>query len=120
MTMDKEGILSICELGNIAAPGAMPVEALQVMKQAYYTKRTVGYNRIYAAMGAGQRVDMVVRCHNTLPPDYGKQLYAVFEDGTQFRVSAIQEIVERDAVDLTLTRLEDLYDVIAGDASACW
>ncbi len=111
--MDREGILQICILDNVAAAGFMPVEKLVAVASAYYRKRTVGYNRLYAAMGANQEISMLVRCFNTEVPSYTQQLYVVFpDDSTQFRVSAIQEIVEEGAIDLTLTRLEENYDCL--------
>lgn len=109
--IDIEGILTICTYANTAPSGAMPVEKLVPICTAYYRKRTVGYNRMYAAMGASQQIDMLVRVTYTEPPAYGEQWYVVFEDGSQFRVSAVQEIVEEGCIDLTLVRLEALYDV---------
>lgn len=112
--MDREGLLNICTLENIAAPGFMPVEKLHTVATAYYRKRTVGYNRLYAAMGANQEISLLVRCFNTEVPTYTQQLYVVFPNESsdnQFMVSAIQEIVEDGAVDLTLTRMEEYYDL---------
>ena len=127
--MDREGILFICKLENAAAAGFMPVQKLVPLVDAYYRKRTVGYNRLYAAMGANKEISLLVRCFNTEVPDYNEQLYAVFltsKEGEpmkleQFRVSAIQEIVEDGAIDLTLSKMEELFDVTleggGGDAS---
>lgn len=112
--MDKEGILTICKVDNTASAGAMPVEKLVPLQTAYYRKRTVGYNRLYAAMGANQEISLLVRCFNTEVPTYTQQLYVVFpneDTDNQFMVSAIQEIIEEGAIDLTLTRLEEYYDL---------
>ena len=112
--MDKEGILSICKVENTAEPGYMPTEKLVVLRSVYYRKRTVGYNRMYAALGANQEISMVVRCFNTDVPSYTEQLYVVFpneETDNQFIVTGIQEIVDEDAIDLTLGRLEEYYDL---------
>lgn len=107
--MDREGIVKICKLENISEPGRMPVEKLVEISTAYYRKRTVGYNRVYAALGANQAIDMLVRCFNVEVPRY-PEIYAVFGD-EQYRVSMMQEIVEEGAIDFTLVRLEDNYDV---------
>lgn len=109
--MDREGILLICKLENTSEAGFMPVLKLVPLVPAYYRKRTVGYNRLYAAMGANKEISLLVRCFNTEVPDYNEQLYAVFETGEQFRVSAIQEIVEDGAIDLTLSKMEEFFDV---------
>ena len=123
--MDREGILFICKLENTAEAGFMPVQKLVPMVSAYYRKRTVGYNRLYAAMGANKEISLLVRCFNTEVPDYNEQLYVVFPseslfDSEQFRVSAIQEIVEDGAIDLTLSKMEEFFDVAlegGGDVS---
>lgn len=115
--MDREGILSICKLENTAEAGFMPVQKLVPLVSAYYRKRTVGYNRLYAAMGANKEISLLVRCFNTEVPDYNEQLYVVFMVNEmpitfeQFRVSAIQEIVEDGAIDLTLSKMEEYFDV---------
>ena len=110
--MDREGILWICTLENTADAGYMPVDKLVPVEEAYYRKRTVGYNRMYAALGANQSIAMLVRCFNVSVPDYSRELYVVFpEDNVQYRVSMIQEIIEDGAIDLTLERMETLYDV---------
>lgn len=112
--MDKEGILYICQVQNVAPPGHMPTKQLVPICRAYYKKRTVGYNRLYAALGANQSISMVVRCFNMDVPTYSEQLYVYFPDvetDNQFRVSSIQEIVEEEAIDLTLSRMEEYYDI---------
>ena len=113
--MDREGILNICTLENTSEAGYMPVDKLVTVETAYYRKKTVGYNRMYAALGANKSIDLLVRCFNISVPDYSRELYVYFpdDDSVQYRVSMIQEIVEESAIDLTLERLEDLYEVVA-------
>ena len=53
---------------------------------------------------------MLVRCFNTEVPREG--LYVVI-DTEQYRIDLCQKIIGHDAVDLTLVRLEELYDVAA-------
>lgn len=108
--MRDDGILTFYSLSNISLPGRMPVEKLVSVSSAYYSRRTVGVNRLYAAAGANRDFDVLVRCHNTPTIPEGA-LYVILEDGKQYRIDAAQEIVERDAVDLTLVRLEAFYDV---------
>jgi hypothetical protein len=108
--MRDDGLLTFYSLENTSLPGRMPVEKLVSVSTAYYSRRTVGMNRLYAAAGANRDIDVLVRCHNTpTVPEGGK--YVILEDGKQYRIDAAQEIVERDAVDLTLVRLEEFYDV---------
>lgn len=109
--MRDTGLLTLYDLINVADPGDMPTEKLQKVGEAYYAERTLGYNRIYAAMGANERIDMVVRCYNTDIPYSAK--YVVLEDGNQYQISIKQKIVDEDATDLTLARMEIYYDVIS-------
>lgn len=108
--MRDAGILTLYDLVNTAAPGNKPIEKLLKVGEAYYAERTVGYNRIYAAMGANEVIDTVVRCYNTDVPYSAK--YVVLEDGNQYEISIKQKIVDEDATDLTLVRMETYYDVI--------
>lgn len=109
--MRDMGILDLCELTTTSAPGDFPAEKLVKIATAYYAEKTVGYNRIYAAKGANQEIDMVVRCFNTPVPYSAK--YAVLEGGDQYQISVKQKIVDEDATDLTLVRMESYYDVIS-------
>lgn len=107
--MRDMGILTLYNLDNIAAPGRMPEEKLVPVGIAYYAEKTVGYNRIYAAKGADERIDMVVRCYNTDIPHNAK--YVILEDGEQYQITVKQNIVDEGATDLTLVRVEGYYDV---------
>lgn len=107
--MRDAGILKLYNLTSSSAMGDAPVEKLVLLGTAFYAEKTVGYNRIYAARGANQEIDMVVRCYNTDVPYSAK--YVILEDGNQYQISVKQKIVDEDATDLTLVRLEDYYDV---------
>lgn len=110
--MREGGIVTLYALENTADPGFMPVEKLVEKSTAFYSKSTAGITRIYAAMGANREFDMVIRCWNMteLPPGVK---YAIPEDGNQYRIDPAQPIYDEDAIDLTLVRLEDFYDVLA-------
>ena len=108
--MRDMGILTLYSLTNTADDGDKPSEQLVSVGRAFYAERTVGFNRIYAAMGANERIDMIVRCYNTDVPYSAK--YAILEDGNQYQITVKQKIVDDDATDLTLVRVEDYYDVV--------
>lgn len=108
--MDEVGILSICSLQNIAISGKMPTEKLVEIDTAYYQMRQAGVTRIYQALGADRRFDLLVRCLNTTVPREG--LYVVIDD-EQYRIDICQRIIGKDAVDLTLVKVEEYYDVIS-------
>lgn len=108
--MDEVGILTICSLQNIAISGKMPTEKLVEIDTAYYQMRQAGVTRIYQALGADRRFDLLVRCFNTTVPREG--LYVVIDD-EQYRIDICQRIIGKDAVDLTLVKIEEYYDVIS-------
>lgn len=109
--MRDEGILKFYKLANTAANGAIPVEKLIFLDvEAYYANRTIGMQRLYAARGQNYRLDKLVRCYNTILPEEAK--YVILEDGRQYRIEDINVIADEDAVDLSLERISDYYDVI--------
>ena len=108
--MRDGGILTIYSLQNTAENGFMPQEKLVSEGTAFFSYRTIGMNRLYAAIGANRNIEKLVRCWNTDLPEEGKY---VIIDGVQYRIDVAQAIVDEDAVDLTLVRLEDFFDVAA-------
>ena len=110
MIYDKKLILY--SLQNTAAKGMMPKEQLVKTGEEYYGSRVIGYNRQYAALGADQRIDELVRIwrNNQVRANH----YAVLEDGLQYRINFVQHLLDDDGLevtDLTLVRLEENYDV---------
>lgn len=106
-----DGILQICTLKNKAESGEMPKEALVPGKEHFYGERTVGYGRQYAAKGVNEQVDMLVRIWQDRSIRIG--MY-VLVDGDQYRIDNVQHLYDDDGLrvtDLTLQRLEELYDV---------
>jgi hypothetical protein len=111
--MKDAGKLKLYDLVNTAAEGDAPVEKLLFMGEEFYSEKTVGYNRIYAAMGANEKIDKVVRCFNTDLPNANAVKYAILEDGKQYQITVKQMIVDEDCTDLTLVRVEDYFDVVS-------
>ena len=111
--MNDGGKLKLYTLENTGVDGMMPVEQLVEYGGFFFSKRTVGYNRMYAAMGANTQVDVLVRVFGVLfLPETVK--YAILDiDGSsiQYRIDGRQAIVEKDAYDLSLVRLEEFYDI---------
>lgn len=105
--MRDSGLLTIYSLQNIAEPGMKPTEKLVKVEDAFYDELTVGVTRLYAAMGANQRIDALIRVYNTSIPQTG--MYATLEDGKQYQIEAIQK--RADSIDLTLRKVDDYYEV---------
>lgn len=111
------GLMAIYQLKNIAPKGLMPAEKLVKVCDEYYEERTIGVTRYYAALGADQRVDMVVRIW--FNPDVHPGEYVILEDGNQHRVDFLQKTKDEDGLDvldLTLVRLETNYEVLTEHA----
>ena len=110
MTFDK--LLTAYRLQDTAEQGTMPKERLVKTFREWYGERNIGVTRTYAALGANRSVDLLARIWRNdeiLPGDY-----IIPEDGNQYRVDFITHTKDEDGLevsDLTLVRLEALYDV---------
>lgn len=110
MTLDG-GVLTICELVDTAAGGAMPALRLMPRSCHYYGERTVGYGRQYAAKGVNEQVDMLVRVWRDRNIRIG--MYAIVGD-EQYRLNNVQHLLDEDGLqitDLSLQRLGENYDI---------
>lgn len=111
--MYDDGILSLYELRDLASPGNMPSEKLVFLQKAFFGFRVVGYGRFYAALGANQQVDLLVRTPEPLP-SVRVGMYVILEDGLQYRIDNVQRTEDDDGLpvtDLSLFRLGELFDV---------
>lgn len=107
------GTAVFCRLVNNAAVGDMPDEHLIPFTQHDYGERIVGYGRQYAAKGVNEQVDMLIRFWQDRSIRIG--MYAVIDE-VQYRIDNVQHLLDDDGLkvtDLTLGRLEGLYDVSA-------
>lgn len=113
MLLDS-GTLTICKIGYADDSGKTPKGKLFPLREHYYGERTVGYGRQYAAKGANEQVDMLVRIWQDRGARIG--MYAVLENGEQYRIDNVQQLKDDDGLavtDLTMRRLDDLYDIAA-------
>lgn len=123
--MKDAGIVNICDLINEAADGEMPKEKLQKLRAHMFEERIIGYGRQYAAKGVNERVDMQIRIWRdaqvhigqyALLSDYEGQ---VNEDGDQYRIDNVQQVLDSNGLkvtDLSLYRMDELYEVINADS----
>lgn len=108
--MDEQGLLTIYALENVAPKGLKPSQKLVQKDTAYYSERQIGVTRLYAVRGANAQIDALLRCYNT---DIIKGMVVIPEDGNQYQVDECQKVIGKDCVDLTLIRIEKLYDIYA-------
>lgn len=112
--MMSDGVLTLCTLENTAAAGAMPVEQLVPGEVRYFERRTVGYGRQYAAKGVNEQVDLFVRIWDCAARIGMYAVVSQSPDAGQYRIDNVQYLTNDDGLrvtDLTLSRLDDLYDV---------
>ncbi len=108
--MDEQGMLTIYSLQNISAKGLKPSQKLVKVCDSYYEERQVGVTRMYAALGANRRIDSLVRCFNT---ELEVGMVVIPNDGKQYQVDTIQKVIGRDAVDISLVKVDELYEIYA-------
>lgn len=112
MTGFNDGWADIYRVENRALPGRKPEEHLLPKGRLRYKRRTIGIERHYAALGAGARVDLLLRV--PYRPEVSAQDVAVpVPDGRQYRITLVQvpEDMVPPVMDLTLERLEKNYDL---------
>lgn len=113
MLLDS-GLLTICELINIAEPGNKPLQKLNPLAEQWYGERTIGYNRQYAAKSVNEQVDLLVRMWaEDIRPRIGH--YVIVDNETQYRIDNVTLTTDEDGLtvyDMSLARLEKFYDVI--------
>ncbi len=116
MTFD-DGLVGIYKLEDIATPGDMPAKRLVKYTDCFFGERVVGYGRQYAAKGVNEQIDMLIRVWQDRKIRTG--MIAIIEK-EQFRIDNVQHMLDEDGLkvsDLTLARLEDFYDIDAGETS---
>ena len=105
--MDEQGLLTIYTVQNVAPKGLKAQYKLVEVTSAYYQELRVGVQRVYSALGANRKIDALVRCFNTKATTE----QVVILDGKQFTVDITQKVIGKDAVDLTLVRMEKDYEI---------
>ena len=111
-----DGLVRTYSLRNRAEAGDMPKDRLELYKEFYFGERVVGYGRRYSAKSVNEQADKLIRIWHDRGIRAG--MVAVI-DGEQYRVDQVQALLDEDGQrvnDLTLSRLEDFYDVDEGEA----
>ena len=107
----NDGILTVYDLTDGAAPGYQPKPQLTQKITLRYEERRLGIQRYYAAAQSQQRIERVVRVHRT--GKVSAQDVVMTEDGRQYRIEMVQIVpdVFPASVDLTLSRIEQIAQV---------
>jgi hypothetical protein len=110
--MMDSGTCRIYTVTDAAENGEMPAPTLHEYGdyEWAFEDRMISYSRQYAAMGADQQIDRIIRIWRT-PVRIGD---VVVIGDEQYRINNVQPTLDDDSlqvVDLTLRRLEENYDI---------
>jgi hypothetical protein len=110
--MMDSGTCRIYTVTDAAENGEMPNPTLHEYGdyEWAFEDRMISYSRQYAAMGADQQIDRIIRIWRT-PVRIGD---VVVIESEQYRIDNVQPTLDDDSlqvVDLTLRRLEENYDI---------
>lgn len=109
----NDGIVTVCAVTDVAVPGYKPTKQLTEKKTLRYQERRLGIQRFFSGMQNQISVERVVRCPRQ--NEVNSQDIAITQDGRQYRIDLVQMVqdVFPPCMDLTLTVIEQKYEVIA-------
>ena len=107
----NDGVVDICALKNGAQPGYRPVPMLVVKGTLRYQERYLGINRLYSGRQNQVDIQRIVRVQKV--PGVSNQNVAITEDGQQYRIDSVQDVIGAypPSLDLTLATVEQKYEV---------
>ena len=110
----RDGVVRIYTVTDAAQPGYQPKPALTLVETLFYAERRVGLQRYYSGKQTQVQVERVIRTQ--LRPGVSPQCIAVTEDGTQYGIELVQQVTDvyPASMDLTLTKIEQKYEVSDG------
>ena len=109
----NDGIVSIYTVQDGVAPGYRPVPVLVLVKRMRYQERYLGINRLYSGRQNQVDIQRIVRVQKV--PGVSNQNVAITEDGQQYRIDSVQDVIGAypPSLDLTLATVEQKYEVMA-------
>lgn len=107
----NDGIVTVCNVTDIALPGYKPRTALKPKITLRYAEQRLGINRLYMAKQVQVEIVRVVRVQNA--GNVNPQDVAVI-GGEQYRIESVQTVlnVYPPCVDLALEKVKQVYEVV--------
>lgn len=107
----NDGVVTVYAVTDSGPPGGLPVEKPVKKVVLRYEERRLGLQRYYAGKQNQVEVERVLRTQRRR--DVSSQDLAVTEDGVQYRIDLVQSAADvfPPSMDLTLTRIDQNYDV---------
>lgn len=108
----RDGVVRIYTVTDAAQPGYQPKPVLTLAETLFYEERRVGLQRYYTSKQAQVQVERVIRTQ--LRPSVNPQCVAATEDGVQYGIDLVQQVVDvyPASMDLTLTKIDQKYEVV--------
>ena len=109
----NDGIVNIYTVQDGASPGYRPMPVLVLVKRMRYQERYLGINRLYSGRQNQVDIQRIVRVQKV--PGVSNQNVAITEDGQQYRIDSVQDVIGAypPSLDLTLATVEQKYEVRA-------
>ena len=109
----NDGVVNIYSVQDGAAPGYRPMPLLVLVKRMRYQERYLGINRLYSGRQNQVDIQRIVRVQKV--PGVSNQNVAITEDGQQYRIDSVQDVIGAypPSLDLTLATVEQKYEVRA-------
>ena len=109
----NDGIVNIYTVQDGAAPGYRPMPVLVLVKRMRYQERYLGINRLYSGRQNQVDIQRIVRVQKV--PGVSNQNVAITEDGQQYRIDSVQDVIGAypPSLALTLATVEQKYEVLA-------
>lgn len=107
----NDGIVEIYSVQDGAAPGYRPVPMLVRKGTLRYQERYLGINRLYSGRQNQVDIQRILRVQKV--PGVSNQDVAITEDGQQYRIDSVQNVLDvyPPCMDLTLAKVEQEYEV---------
>lgn len=107
----NDGVVTVYAVTDSGPPGGLPVEKPVKKVVLRYEERRLGLQRYYAGKQNQVEVERVLRTPRRR--DVSSQDLAVTEDGVKYRIDLVQSAADvfPPSMDLTLTRIDQNYDV---------
>lgn len=107
----NDGIVEIYSVQDGAASGYRPVPMLVRKGALRYQERYLGINRLYS--GRQNQVDIQRILRVTKVAGVSNQDVAITEDGQQYRIDSVQNVLDvyPSCMDLTLATVKEKYEV---------
>lgn len=107
----NDGVVGLYSVQDGAMPGYRPVPMLALKRRLRYQERYLGINRLYS--GRQNQVDIQRILRVMKVPGVSSQDVAITEDGQQYRIDSVQNVLDvyPPCMDLTLAKVEQKYEV---------